>query len=144
MKKTLKKIKFRLEEWFFEEGINKIHYYFEKITGCWAYLHFIWTQEIYREWDYGYLYDLIAFKLERMARQLKADSYVEGYKKTYQDIEEAIRYYKVYDYIERGLISELPCQKEEEVDYNKLTERQHLMWNKFHDTLRDKSQRWWS
>ena len=57
----------------------------EKITGCYEYFKFIWQKDIYRDWDYEYLYSLIAFKLNRMSQIFSTSS------EQYQDIQEALK-----------------------------------------------------
>lgn len=142
MKDKLAEIRKCIQDWFFSVKDN-IDYQMERIVGCWEYLCFFWTHNSYREWDYEYLYEFMVFKLERMAEQLKKDDFVEGSEETYKQIIQTLNYYQVYMDIETGETTKLPCS-DEQLSYAKLSAYQTLMWNKFHDSLRDNSRRWWS
>ena len=73
---------------------------YEQIIGTWTYTVFIWKHRLYREWDYSYLYDLIEFKLDRMAEQLRRDDFVTDYLVRYEEIRKALDYLQIYKDIE--------------------------------------------
>jgi len=112
---------------------------YEKITGTFAYLIFIWKHDIYREWDFWYLYQLIQFKLERMATQLKEDDFVIDSEERFNEIVKALAYLHIYEHSEDG-----------DYDHNNIDmvremyKQQQDAWNGFHDTLKEHAQKWWS
>lgn len=104
----------------------------EKITGCYEYFKFIWQNDIYRDWDYEYLYNLIAFKLDRMS-QIFGDSSTPS--EHYQEIQEALK-----------ALEEFKDTIYNSYYYADVKERLHKRkeaWNKFHDILKEHAQEWW-
>lgn len=116
-----------------------IRSFFEKVKGTLEYAYFIWKHDSYREWDYWYLYQLMQFKLERMALQLKKDDFVVDSKDHYNEILKALAYLHIYEHIETG-----------DYDHNnvdvvrEMYKQQQDAWNGFHDTLKEHAQKWWS
>jgi hypothetical protein len=117
-------------------GIRSLY---EKIIGTWEYLKFIWQHDIYREWDFMYLYSLIQFKLKRMALQLRKDDFVADSHDRYMEILQALAYLHIYEHIE-----------DENYDHNnvdiikEMYKQQQDAWNGFHDILKEHAQKWWS
>ena len=139
--KLNKKIK---EKW--EDFIGYITYnpfgirsFFEKVKGTLEYAYFIWKHDCYREWDYWYLYQLMQFKLERMAVQLRKDDFVADSEDRYNEILKSLAYLHIYEHIE-----------DDDNDHNnidvvrELYKQQQDAWNGFHDTLKEHAQKWWS
>lgn len=116
-----------------------IRAFFEKVKGTIEYAYFIWKHDCYREWDYWYFYQLVQFKLERMALQLKKDDFVVDSKDRYNEILKALAYLHIYEHIETG-----------DYDHNnvdvvrEMYKQQQDAWNGFHDTLKEHAQKWWS
>ena len=77
-----------------------IRSFFEKVKGTLEYAYFIWKHDCYREWDYWYLYQLMQFKLERMAIQLRKDDFVADSEDRYNEILKALAYLHIYEHIE--------------------------------------------
>lgn len=101
----------------------------EKITGCYEYFKFIWQKDIYRDWDYEYLYNLIAFKLDRMSQIFPTSS------EQCQDIQEALK-----------ALEEFKDTIYSSYYYADVKERLHKRkeaWNKFHEILKEHAQEWW-
>lgn len=117
-------------------GFRRIY---EKVTGTWDYIVFLWKNDIYREWDFWYLYQLMQFKLERMAIQLRKDNFVADSEDRYEEILKALAYLHIYEHIEDG-----------DYDHNnvdairEMYKQQQDAWNGFHDTLKEHGQKWWS
>ena len=116
-----------------------IRSFFEKVKGTLEYAYFIWKHDCYREWDYWYLYQLMQFKLERMAIQLRKDDFVTDSENRYNEILKALAYLHIYEHIEDG-----------DYDHNnvdvvrEMYKQQQDAWNGFHDTLKEHAQKWWS
>ena len=116
-----------------------IRSFFEKVKGTLEYAYFIWKHNCYREWDYWYLYQLVQFKLERMAVQLRKDDFVADSEDRYNEILKALAYLHIYEHIEDG-----------DYDHNnvdvvrEMYKQQQDAWNGFHDTLKEHAQKWWS
>ena len=115
-----------------------IRSFFEKVKGTLEYTYFIWKHDCYREWDYWYLYQLMQFKLERMAIQLRKDDFVADSEDRYNEILKSLAYLHIYEHIE------------DDNDHNnidivrELYKQQQDAWNGFHDTLKEHAQKWWS
>ena len=116
-----------------------LHRLFEKITGTWDYLVFLWKNDIYREWDFWYLYQLMQFKLERMAIQLKKDNFVEDSETRYEEILKALAFLHIYEHIEDG-----DYDRGNVDSVREMYKQQQDAWNGFHDTLKENAQKWWS
>ena len=116
-----------------------IRSFFEKVKGTLDYAYFIWKHDCYREWDYWYLYQLMQFKLERMAIQLRKDDFVADSEDRYNEILKSLAYLHIYEHIEDG-----------DYDHNnvdivrEMYKQQQDAWNGFHDTLKEHAQKWWS
>ena len=116
-----------------------IRSFFEKVKGTLEYAYFIWKHDCYREWDYWYLYQLVQFKLERMAIQLRKDDFVADSEDRYNEVLKALAYLHIYEHIEDG-----------DYDHNnvdivrEMYKQQQDAWNGFHDTLKEHAQKWWS
>ena len=116
-----------------------IRSFFEKVKGTLEYAYFIWKHDCYREWDYWYLYQLMQFKLERMAVQLRKDDFVADSEDRYNEILKSLAYLHIYEHIEDG-----------DYDHNnvdvvrEMYKQQQDAWNGFHDTLKEHAQKWWS
>ena len=116
-----------------------IRSFFEKVKGTLEYTYFIWKHDCYREWDYWYLYQLVQFKLERMAVQLRKDDFVADSEDRYNEILKSLAYLHIYEHIEDG-----------DYDHNnvdivrEMYKQQQDAWNGFHDTLKEHAQKWWS
>lgn len=116
-----------------------IRSFFEKVKGTLEYAYFIWKHDCYREWDYWYLYQLVQFKLERMAVQLRKDDFVADSEDRYNEILKSLAYLHIYEHIEDG-----------DYDHNnvdvvrEMYKQQQDAWNGFHDTLKEHAQKWWS
>ena len=122
----------------FEKVRTECRRMYEKVTECFVYFHFIWTHDIYREWDYEYLYSFIRFKLERMGNQLLQDSFVEGHRERYEEIQDALACLDAWTGIE-GMGNNVSVDHIREM----YAEKQKA-WERFHDILKDKAQGWWS
>ena len=132
------------EKW--EDFIGYITYnpcgirsFFEKVIGTLEYAYFIWKHDCYREWDYWYLYQLIQFKLERMAMQLKKDDLVLESEDRYNEVLKALAYLHIYEHIEDGDYDHTNVDMIRE-----MYKQQQDAWNGFHDTLKEHAQKWWS
>ena len=116
-----------------------IRSFFEKVKGTLEYAYFIWKHDCYREWDYWYLYQLMQFKLDRMAVQLRKDDFVADSEDRYNEILKSLAYLHIYEHIEDG-----------DYDHNnvdivrEMYKQQQDAWNGFHDTLKEHVQKWWS
>ena len=116
-----------------------IRSFFEKVKGTLEYAYFIWKHDCYREWDYWYLYQLMQFKLERMAIQLRKDDFVADSEDRYNEILKSLAYLHIYEHIEDG-----------DYDHNnvdvvrEMYKQRQDAWNGFHDTLKEHAQKWWS
>lgn len=117
-------------------GLRRIY---EKVTGTFSYFMFIWKHDCYREWDYWYLYQLIRFKLERMALQLKKDDFVLESEDRYNEVLKALAYLHIYEHIEDGDYDHTNVDMIRE-----MYKQQQDAWNGFHDTLKEHAQKWWS
>jgi hypothetical protein len=112
---------------------------YERVIGTIEYATYVWKNHAYREWDYAYLYDLMQFKLERMALQLKKDTFVADSNERYEEILKALAYLHIYNHVE-----------DEDYDHNnvdmirEMYKQQQDAWNGFHDTLKEHAQKWWS
>ena len=101
----------------------------EKITGCYEYFKFIWQKDIYRDWDYEYLYNLIAFKLDRMSQIFSTSS------EHYQEIQEAL---KALEEFKDPIYNSYYC-----ADVKERLHKRKEAWNKFHEILKEHAQEWW-
>ena len=116
-----------------------IRSFFEKVKGTLEYAYFIWKHDCYREWDYWYLYQLMQFKLERMAIQLRKDDFVADSEDRYNEILKSLAYLHIYEHIEDGYYDH------NNVDVvREMYKQQQDAWNGFHDTLKEHAQKWWS
>lgn len=143
IKRALTKVLEKISDLYYVIN-SEIEFQVERIIGCWDYLRFIWTHNSYREWDYDYMYELMMFKLERMAKQLRNDTFVERSEDTYNQIMETLNYYKMYQNIEAGETDCLECFEDIRTGYAWRVANAQKMWDKFHDSLRDNSRYWWS
>ena len=115
-----------------------IRSFFEKVKGTLEYAYFIWKHDCYREWDYWYLYQLVQFKLERMAVQLRKDDFVADSEDRYNEILKSLAYLHIYEHIEDD-------NDRNNIDIvRELYKQQQDAWNGFHDTLKEHAQKWWS
>ena len=115
-----------------------IRSFFEKVKGTLEYAYFIWKHDCYREWDYWYLYQLMQFKLERMAIQLRKDDFVADSEDRYNEILKSLAYLHIYEHIEDD-------NDRNNIDIvRELYKQQQDAWNGFHDTLKEHAQKWWS
>ena len=115
-----------------------IRSFFEKVKGTLEYAYFIWKHDCYREWDYWYLYQLMQFKLERMAIQLRKDDFVADSEDRYNEILKSLAYLHIYEHIEDD-------NDRNNIDVvRELYKQQQDAWNGFHDTLKEHAQKWWS
>ena len=116
-----------------------IRSFFEKVKGTLEYAYFIWKHDCYSEWDYWYLYQIVQFKLERMAIQLRKDDFVADSEDRYNEFLKSLAYLHIYEHIEDG-----------DYDHNnvdivrEMYKQQQDAWNGFHDTLKEHAQKWWS
>ena len=135
----------RLRAWFenitysIENKLLEIKHIKEKIIGTWDYLCFMWTHNTYREWDYGYLYDLIAFKLNRISLSLRDYGNAVDHEVRYEEIQKALAYYSFFKNIEYG-----DYDHDGSIEAIKdLYKQQQEAWDLFHDTLKEHGQGWW-
>jgi len=135
----------KLQAWFenitfsIENKFSEIRRIKEKIAGTWDYLCFMWANDTYREWDYGYLYDLIAFKLNRMSLSLRDYGNAVDHEVRYEEIQKALAYYSFFSNIEEG-----DYDHDGSIEVIKdLYRQQQEAWNLFHDTLKEYGQGWW-
>ena len=137
----LKKLQAWLENitYSIENKFSEIRRIKEKIAGTWDYLCFMWANDTYREWDYGYLYDLIAFKLNRMSLSLRDYGNAVDHEVRYEEIQKALAYYSFFSNIEEG-----DYDHDGSIEVIKdLYRQQQEAWDLFHDTLKEYGQGWW-
>ena len=139
LKQKLTKIWENLDDWFYIKIRSNIRYFFEKVIGTFAYARFIWKSNAFREWDYAYLYDIIEFKLRRMAKQLRADDFVVNHEKAYNEIMSTLKHLENYNKYDECTDTE---RTKEEILSD--AQMQQQCWNNFHDALKQQAQRWWS
>lgn len=121
-----------------KKPFDHIRYLYEKVTGIWQYLVFMWKNNSYREWDFCYLYDLMEFKLNRMSLLLRDHAYAMDHEERYKEIQKALAYYHVYKNIEDGHYDR------ENIEIIKdIYIKQQEAWDLFHDTLKEYGQGWW-
>lgn len=137
----MKKIIEVLKDWidYLSYDFLGIRSTYERIRGTIEYACFIWKSGCYREWDYAYLYNLIDFKLRRMAIQLRKDDFVQGSEDVYQEILHTLAYLQIYDSIENCEYDTSNADSVQEA-----LDRQKKAWEDFHDSLKEHAQRWWS
>ena len=139
LKQKLTEIWENIDSWFYIKIRSNVHYFFEKVIGTFVYARFIWKSNAFREWDYAYLYDIIEFKLRRMAKQLRADDFVADHEKTYTEIMSTLKHLENYNKCDECTNTE---RTREEILES--VQMQQQSWNNFHDALKQQAQRWWS
>ena len=139
LKQKLAEIWENIDSWFYIKIRSNVRYFFEKVVGTFVYARFIWKSNAFREWDYAYLYDIIEFKLRRMAKQLRADDFVADHEKTYNEIMSTLKHLENYNKYDECTDTE---RTKEEILSD--AQMQQQSWNNFHDALKQQAQRWWS
>ena len=139
LKQKLAEIWENIDSWFYINIRSNVRYFFEKVVGTFVYARFIWKSNAFREWDYAYLYDIIEFKLRRMAKQLRADDFVANHEQTYNEIMSTLKHLENYNKCEECTDTE---RTREEILAD--VQMQQQSWNNFHDALKQQAQRWWS
>ena len=139
LKQKLAEIWENIDSWFCIKIRSNVRYFFEKVVGTFVYARFIWKSNAFREWDYAYLYDIIEFKLRRMAKQLRADDFVANHEQTYNEIMSTLKHLENYNKYEECTNTE---RTREEILAD--VQMQQQSWNNFHDALKQQAQRWWS
>ena len=139
LKQKLAEIWENIDSWFYIKIRSNVRYFFEKVVGTFVYARFIWKSNAFREWDYAYLYDIIEFKLRRMAKQLRADDFVANHEQTYNEIMSTLKHLENYNKCEECTNTE---RTREEIWAD--VQMQQQSWNNFHDALKQQAQRWWS
>ena len=139
LKQKLAEIWENIDSWFYLKIRSNVRYFFEKVVGTFVYARFIWKSNAFREWDYAYLYDIIEFKLRRMAKQLRADDFVANHEQTYNEIMSTLKHLENYNKCEECTNTE---RTREEILAD--VQMQQQSWNNFHDALKQQAQRWWS
>ena len=139
LKQKLAEIWENIDNWFYIKIRSNVRYFFEKVVGTFVYARFIWKSNAFREWDYAYLYDIIEFKLRRMAKQLRADDFVANHEQTYNEIMSTLKHLENYNKCEECTNTE---RTREEILAD--VQMQQQSWNNFHDALKQQAQRWWS
>ena len=139
LKQKLTEIWENIDSWFYIKIRSNVRYFFEKVVGTFVYARFIWKSNAFREWDYAYLYDIIEFKLRRMAKQLRADDFVANHEQTYNEIMSTLKHLENYNKCEECTNTE---RTREEILAD--VQMQQQSWNNFHDALKQQAQRWWS
>lgn len=139
LKQKLAEIWENIDSWFYIKIRSNVRYFFEKVVGTFVYAHFIWKSNAFREWDYAYLYDIIEFKLRRMAKQLRADDFVANHEQTYNEIMSTLKHLENYNKCDECTDTE---RTREEILAD--VQKQQQSWNNFHDALKQQAQRWWS
>ena len=139
LKQKLTEIWENIDSWFYIKIRSNVRYFFEKVIGTFVYARFIWKSNAFREWDYAYLYDIIEFKLRRMAKQLRADDFVANHEQTYNEIMSTLKHLENYNKCEECTDTE---RTREEILAD--DQKQQQSWNNFHDALKQQAQRWWS
>ena len=139
LKQKLAEIWENIDSWFYIKIRSNVRYFFEKVVGTFVYARFIWKSNAFREWDYAYLYDIIEFKLRRMAKQLRADDFVANHEQTYNEIISTLKHLENYNKCEECTNTE---RTREEILAD--VQMQQQSWNNFHDALKQQAQRWWS
>ena len=139
LKQKLAEIWENIDNWFYIKIRSNVRCFFEKVVGTFVYARFIWKSNAFREWDYAYLYDIIEFKLRRMAKQLRADDFVANHEQTYNEIMSTLKHLENYNKCEECTNTE---RTREEILAD--VQMQQQSWNNFHDALKQQAQRWWS
>ena len=139
LKQKLAEIWEDIDSWFYIKIRSNVRYFFEKVVGTFVYARFIWKSDAFREWDFAYLYDIIEFKLRRMAKQLRADDFVVDHEKTYNEIMSTLKHLENYNKYDECTDTE---RTKEEILSD--AQMQQQSWNNFHDALKQQAQRWWS
>ena len=139
LKQKLAEIWENIDSWFYIKIRSNVRYFFEKVVGTFVYARFIWKSNAFREWNYAYLYDIIEFKLRRMAKQLRADDFVANHEQTYNEIMSTLKHLENYNKCEECTNTE---RTREEILAD--VQMQQQSWNNFHDALKQQAQRWWS
>lgn len=128
-----------IDIWFYNHITSNIRYFIERVIGTYTYARFIWKSNAYREWDYAYLYDIIEFKLRRIAKRLRADDFVVGSEENYNAIMATLKHLEEYNDYEDKV---KPDRTKEEIIADIDKQQEH--WNNFHNAMRDQAQGWWS
>ena len=139
LKQKLTEIWENIDSWFYIKIRSNVRYFFEKVVGTFVYARFIWKSNAFREWDYAYLYDIIEFKLRRMAKQLRADDFVANHEQTYNEIMSTLKHLENYNKCD-----ECTDTKRTREEILADVQMQQQSWNNFHDALKQQAQRWWS
>lgn len=139
LKQKLVEIWENIDSWFYIKIRSNVRCFFEKVVGTFVYARFIWKSNAFREWDYAYLYDIIEFKLRRMAKQLRVDDFVANHEQTYNEIMSTLKHLENYNKCEECTDTE---RTREEILAD--VQMQQQSWNNFHDALKQQAQRWWS
>ena len=139
LKQKLTEIWENIDNWFYNKIRSNVRYFYERIIGTFVYARFIWKSNAFREWDFAYLYDIIEFKLRRMAKQLRADDFVVDHEKTYNEIMSTLKHLENYNKYDE--CTDTGRTKEEIISDAQM---QQQSWNNFHDALKQQAQRWWS
>ena len=139
LKQKLAEIWENIDSWFYIKIRSNVRCFFEKVVGTFVYARFIWKSNAFREWDFAYLYDIIEFKLRRMAKQLRKDDFVVDHEKTYNEIMSTLKHLENYNKYDECTDTE---RTKEEILSD--AQMQQQSWNNFHDALKQQAQRWWS
>ena len=139
LKQKLTEIWENIDNWFYTKIRSNVRYFYERVIGTFVYARFIWKSNAFREWDFAYLYDIIEFKLRRMAKQLRADDFVVDHEKTYNEIMSTLKHLENYNKYDECTNTE---RTREEILSD--VQMQQQSWNNFHDALKQQAQRWWS
>ena len=139
LKQKLTEIWENIDNWFYTKIRSNVRYFYERVIGTFVYARFIWKSNAFREWDFAYLYDIIEFKLRRMAKQLRKDDFVVDHEKTYNEIMSTLKHLENYNKYDECTDTE---RTKEEILSD--AQMQQQSWNNFHDALKQQAQRWWS
>lgn len=126
--------------------LYKIKRFFKKIAKIISYLPILWRDE---DWDFEFLVDLVAFKVERMSNCLGSSPFVDG-----RDMR--IDMNQVLDHINNfknsidmyNEINDIETSSDYNVnnipDYVKSVYAfEEDEWNKIWDTIKNRGQYWW-
>ena len=116
----------------------KLKFFYNKLQAFVEYAVFIWKEDIYREYDYWFIYKFLKFKLKRMIPIWKQGIHIES-EKDLRKMEEAVALLERYELLDEFGYSD--CQTKE--DYEKVILEMNSTWDEFHNLLRDESRRWW-
>lgn len=118
--------------------LQKSKYFYNKLQAFIDYAVFIWKEDIYREYDYWFIYKFLKFKLKRMISIWEQGLYV-GSEKDLKNMQKLVAYIERYELLDN--FGDLSCQTEE--DYINLEFKMNNTWDEFHNLLRDNARRWW-